>query len=150
MTHTIFAANAAGKQGGRPWAKGESDNPRGKRQGARHRTTLAAEALLDGEAKALTGKAIELALAGETVALRLCLDRILPPRRERPVRFKLPRLQSLVDVATAMAAIAAAVAHVQHMCKVAVQHMCTDAPAPAADDRSGCAVLATTEGGPEG
>ena len=107
--------------------KGQSGNPRGKRQGARHRTTLAAEALLDGEAKALTRKAIELALAGETVALRLCLDRILPPRRERPVRFKLPRLQSLVDVTTAVAAIAAAVAHVQHMCKVAAQHMCTDA-----------------------
>ena len=48
---------------------------------------------------------------------------ILPPRRERPVRIELPRLQSLVDVATAMAAIAAAEAHVQHMCKVAVQHM---------------------------
>ena len=78
MTYSIFVANAAGKQRGRPWAKGESGNPRGKRQGARHRTTLAAEALLDGEAKALTRKAIELALAGETVALRLCLDRILP------------------------------------------------------------------------
>ena len=84
MTHTIFAANAAGKQRGRPWAKGESDNPRGKRQGARHRTTLAAEALLDGEAKALTRKAIELALVGETVALRLCLDRILPPASRAP------------------------------------------------------------------
>jgi hypothetical protein len=75
---------------------------------------------------------------------------ILPPRRERPVRIELPRLHSLVDVATAMAAIAAAEAHIQHMCKVAVQHCGTDAPAPAADDRSGCAVLATTEGGPEG
>src|SRR5882762_6983763 len=35
---------------------------------------------------------------------------ILPPRRERLVRFKLPRLQSLADAATAMAAIIAAVA----------------------------------------
>ena len=42
--------------------------------------------------------------------MRLCLDRILPPRRERPVNFKLPALQSAGDAAGAMAAIASAVA----------------------------------------
>jgi hypothetical protein len=48
---------------------------------------MAAEALLDGEAEALTRKAVELALAGDTVALRLCLERLLPPRRSRRVTF---------------------------------------------------------------
>ena len=48
--------------------------------------TFAAEALLDGEDEALTRKAVEMALAGDGTALRLCLDRIIPPRRERPVR----------------------------------------------------------------
>ena len=47
---------------------------------------------------------------GDTVALRLCLERILPPRRERPVRFRLPALQSPADAISAMAAITAAVA----------------------------------------
>jgi Family of unknown function (DUF5681) len=102
-------ANTGGKQDGR-FPKGRSGNPRGKPTGARHRTTLAAEALLDGQAEALTRKAVELALAGDSTALRLCLDRILPPRRERPVRFKLPLLQSPADSAAAMAAIATAVA----------------------------------------
>jgi hypothetical protein len=51
-----------------------------------------------------------MALDGDTVALRLCLERILPPRRERPVHFALPALQSPVDAATAMAVIATAVA----------------------------------------
>ena len=69
------------KTRGRPFATG---NP-GRPKGARHRVTVAAEALLDGEAEALTRKAIELALAGDTIALRLCLDRIIPPRRERAV-----------------------------------------------------------------
>jgi luciferase-like monooxygenase len=69
-----------------------------------------AEALLDGEAEGLTRKVLEMALAGDTVALRLCLERILPPRRERPVRFRLPALQTPADAAAAMAAIAAAVA----------------------------------------
>jgi Family of unknown function (DUF5681) len=101
--------NTGGKQGGR-FSRGRSGNPRGKPKGARHRTTLAAEALLDGEAEALTRKAIALALAGDTTALRLCLDRILPPRRERPVSFMLPRLEGAGDAAGAMAAITAAVA----------------------------------------
>ena len=79
--------------------------------GARHKATVAAEALLDGEAEALTRKAVEMALAGDSTALRLCLDRILPPRRERPVRFRLPVLESPDDAAAAMAALAAAVAN---------------------------------------
>jgi len=39
----------------------------------------------------------EMALPGDGTALRLCLDRIIPPRRERPVRFKMPLLQSQAD-----------------------------------------------------
>ncbi len=39
--------------------------------GARHKATVAAEALLDGEAEALTRKAVEMALAGDGTALRL-------------------------------------------------------------------------------
>lgn len=84
-------------------------NP-GRPAGARHKATLAAEALLDGEAEALTRKAIEAALGGDGAALRLCMDRIVPPRRERPVRFTLPPLKSADDGASAMAAITAAVA----------------------------------------
>jgi len=107
---SAMAANTAGIQRGRPFSKGRSGNPGGKPRGARHRTTLAAEALLDGEAEALTRKVVEMALAGDSTAMRLCLDRILPPRRERPVNFKLPALQSAGDAAKAMAAIANAVA----------------------------------------
>jgi hypothetical protein len=66
--------------------------------------------LLDGEAETLTRKAIELALAGDPIALRLCLDRILPPRRERPTTCALPELRSAADAGAAMAAILAAVA----------------------------------------
>lgn len=101
-------AIAGAKQGGR-FQKGRSGNPAGKPKGTRHRATLAAETLLDGEAEALTRKAVELALAGDVIALRLCLDRILSPRRERPVTFTLPALRSAVDSAAAMAAILAAV-----------------------------------------
>ncbi len=55
--------------------------------GARHRSTLAAEALLDGETEQLTRKAVELALGGDTIALRLCLERIILPHREATGAF---------------------------------------------------------------
>jgi len=71
---------------------------------------LAAEALLDGEAEALTRKAIDRALEGDSTALRLCLERILPPRKERPLRLALPALASASDAMAALAAITAAVA----------------------------------------
>ena len=73
--------------------------------GSRHRASLAAESLLDGQAQALTQTAVGLALGGDAAALRLCLDRILPPRRERPIRFELPLLKEPADAASAMAAI---------------------------------------------
>lgn len=62
----------------------------GRPRGSRNKTTLAAEALFEGEAEALSRKAIELALEGDATALRLCLERILPARKGRPVRFNLP------------------------------------------------------------
>ena len=69
---------------------GQSGNPAGKPKGTRNATTLALEILLDGQATALTQKGIDLALAGDMAALRLCLDRILPLRKGRPVTFVLP------------------------------------------------------------
>ena len=101
---------AAAKQRGRPFKPGLSGNPLGRPRGARNRATVAAEVLLDGEADALTRKAIELALAGDTVALRLCLDRILPPRKDRPLHFPLPLEGGPQDPAGAMRAVVAAMA----------------------------------------
>src|SRR5437867_3201999 len=55
---------------GRLFQKGRSGNPGGRRPGCRNRVTQTAEVLLEGEAEALTRKAIELALEGDTTALR--------------------------------------------------------------------------------
>lgn len=98
------------KQRGRPFQKGQSGNPSGRPRGARNATTLALEVLLDGQATALTQKAINLALDGDMVALRLCLDRILPPRKDRPVTFTLPEIKSAQDAAAVVSAVLAAVA----------------------------------------
>lgn len=84
-------------------------NP-GRPKGARNRVSLAVEALLDGEAEALTRKAIDLAKAGDMAALRLCLERIAPPRKERATPFDLPPITGAADHPQAIAALIGAVA----------------------------------------
>jgi hypothetical protein len=91
---------------GRPFEPGNA----GKPKGARHKATVATEALLDGEAEALTRKAVEMALAGDTTALRLCLERLLPPRRDRPVVFALGDLASPADALAAVVSVIRAAA----------------------------------------
>jgi hypothetical protein len=80
--------NNAPRTRGRPFAPG---NP-GRPKGSRHKVSRAVEALLEGEAEALTRKAVEAALGGDVTALRLCLDRLAPARRDAPVRFDLGTL----------------------------------------------------------
>src|SRR5208337_3445877 len=89
---------------------GRSGNPSGRPRGSRNRTTLAAQALLDGEGEKLTRKAFEMAHAGDTVCLRLCLDRIIPTRRERIVNLDLPEILDVAEAAKAISAIIKAVA----------------------------------------
>ena len=93
---------------GRPFPKGRSGNPAGRRFGSRNKATIAAQQLLAGEAEALTRKAVEAALAGDPTAMRLCLERILP--RERAVKFALPPIKSAADIAQTMGAVTAALA----------------------------------------
>ena len=93
---------------GRPFEKGQSGNPAGRPPGTGKRATQAMQLLLDEEAQALTRKAVELALDGNTMALRMCLDRIGPPRRERAVPIKLPPVRDAADLAGTTTAIIAA------------------------------------------
>ena len=65
---------------------------------------------MDGQAQALTQKAIDLALAGDLIALRICLDRILPIQKLRPIEMELPEIMTIADAPKAIGAITAAVA----------------------------------------
>ena len=92
--------NAANTRG-RPFAQG---NP-GRPKGSRNKATMAVEVLLEGEAEALSRKAIELALDGNMRALELCLERIAPVRKDRSISISLPDIGSNAGVVDAGDAI---------------------------------------------
>jgi hypothetical protein len=58
----------------------------------------------------LTQKAIEKAIEGDTTALRLCLDRLAPPRKDRHITIDLPRVRTAADAVAASATVVGAVA----------------------------------------
>jgi hypothetical protein len=70
--------------------KGQSGNPAGRPRGSRNRVTRLMETLLQGEAETLTRVAIGRAMAGDPVALKLCLQRMMAPMRGRPIEIDLP------------------------------------------------------------
>jgi len=102
--------NREGSRNSTQFQRGQSGNPRGRPKGSRNKATLAAEALLDGEAEARTRKAIELALNGDLGAIRLCLERLIPARRSRVIQFDLPETSTVEDVVIAYDAVLAAMA----------------------------------------
>jgi hypothetical protein len=93
--------------------KGQSGNPQGKKPGTRHKATLAAQALLEGDLEAITRVCVDKAKGGDLVACKLILDKLIPNCRERPIDLQLPRLTGNAEIPQALADTLAAVAQGQ-------------------------------------
>ena len=87
------------------FSKGNSGRPRG----SRNRATIAIESLLQGQAEALTQTAVTKALEGDSVALRLCMDRIAPAPKDAAVNFYMPSMNNALDAAEAAGSVLRAV-----------------------------------------
>ena len=81
----------------------------GKPRGTRHKATQAVLGLLEGQAEALTQRAVEMALGGDSTALRLCLERLAPPRKDAPISFAFPQMSTASVAAEAAGATLQAV-----------------------------------------
>lgn len=81
----------------------------GRPKGTRNLKTVAIESLLEGQAKALTQTAISKALEGDSVALRLCMDRIMPAPKDKRIKVQLPSISSSRDLLGAARVLIAAV-----------------------------------------
>ena len=108
MTENTGKKQVSGGTG--KFQKGVSGNLKGRPKGSRNKATIAAEALLDTDAGQITGKCIELAKAGNVSALRLCMERLLPPRKSRPLNITLPNIETAADVLRSVNAVLLATA----------------------------------------
>jgi hypothetical protein len=99
------SANATGKRD----TRFKPGNP-GKPKGTRHHATRLAEALIDGQAQEIVQKAISMAASGDPTALRIVMDRLCLPRRERTISLAMPSIKSAADLITAAAALTDATA----------------------------------------
>ena len=81
----------------------------GRPKGSRNKATIAIESLLQGQAEALTPKAVTKALEGDSVALRLCMERIAPAPKDQPVCFNLPKMNNATDASQAAGSVLTAV-----------------------------------------
>jgi hypothetical protein len=53
----------------------------GRKKGSKHKATEIAQMLLDGQAQTITQKCIDMAIEGHPVALKLAMERLVPPRK---------------------------------------------------------------------
>ena len=81
----------------------------GRPKGSRNKATVAIESLLQGQAEALTQTAVKKALEGDSVALRLCIERIAPAPKDQPVSFDLPKMNKALDASEAAGSVLTAV-----------------------------------------
>ena len=81
----------------------------GRPKGSRNKATIAIESLLQGQAEALTQTAVSKALEGDSVALRLCMERIAPAPKDKPVCFNLPKMNNAMDASQAAGSVLTAV-----------------------------------------
>ena len=57
----------------------------------------------------MTQPAVTKALEGDSVALRLCMERIAPAPKDQPVSFSLPKMENALDASEAAGSVLTAV-----------------------------------------
>src|SRR5579872_4475960 len=72
---------------------------RGRPKGSRNKTTKQMQELLYRYSDAILGKCIRMALEGDQIAMRLCMERILPARRDGFVQLPSLRSQTQTEIA---------------------------------------------------
>jgi hypothetical protein len=94
---------------GRPFAMGQSGNPRG-RPSRFHQAAWVAQHKIDRYTIPLVDDALMRARGDNTAMLRACLERLVPPRREAPVWLKVPPIEDRAGAKAALKAVATGVA----------------------------------------
>ena len=100
----MSAANSKKKSaGGRPFKKGQSGNPAGRKRGVRNKLSRGVMDALRAQSEPLTRALIDAAKGGDSTALRLCFDRLSPaPRTPAREPYDVGPLESVADCVNAL------------------------------------------------
>ena len=91
------------------WKPGQSGNPNGRKLGSRNKATILAQEMIDGRGKELVETALNLALSGDTSLMRCLLARLVPERKDAPIRVDLPTVENVADLPKITGALLAGV-----------------------------------------
>src|ERR1043166_5051958 len=89
---------------------GQSGNPAGRPPGSRNKKSIALEEAFEEHAEEILKEVVGRAKEGEKAAMRLCMERMLAPKRERPVAIDLPVIETPADARKALAVVTAELA----------------------------------------
>jgi hypothetical protein len=85
------------KPRGRPFPPGNKLG-RGRHKGSRNKSKMPGQHLLDEYSEHLTRKCIALAMQGDRSAMRICMARVSPARRDAYIQMALPSIQTAQDL----------------------------------------------------
>ena len=101
--------NTGKKQGKNQFPKGHSGNPNGRPKGTRNKSTMLAQLLLERDLEEICNRVIEEAKTGNMQAVKMILDRILPPKKDSPIAIDIPEIKTASDILQAINCISTAV-----------------------------------------
>ena len=100
-----------GRGAGGHFAKGSSGNPAGRPKGSKNRSAELLRSLMEEGGEAVVRRLVEQAKAGDKLAIRLVVDRIVPRvRDEHTVSVALPAMAEAGDLVSALSAVLRSVA----------------------------------------
>jgi len=88
---------------------GKSGNPAGRPKGIKDRRVALREKLLP-HADQLIEMVTTFAKSGDMAAMKIIMDRLIPPLKEEPIHVTIPKIESAADCTQAQAAVVNAVA----------------------------------------
>jgi Family of unknown function (DUF5681) len=89
---------------------GQSGNPAGRPPGSLNKKTLAVESAMAERAEEIVNNVMDRAMDGQGTAMRLCMDRLAPTGRNRPLVIDLPVIKTPEDAEAAVAVVTAELA----------------------------------------
>jgi len=92
------------KSRGRPFEAGNTFG-RGRPKGRVNKMTALWQQLQDEFGEQIVKKCMSLAVEGDRAAMRLCMERMIAPRRDSSVQFELASIKDLTGIEAAMDAV---------------------------------------------